>query len=248
MHKPLNKLPWENPSSPPATGIPTTQLPTTELPETVPTTPTNATSPESIADRSTGQPANSSVATALPRASGRFARGIWRWAERGFAVFGLLVAIWWLTFDISIITSPSMTPALQGTNLDNGDRVFTEKVSYYFRAPRRWEVITFFTPEGEKRMKRVAGLPGENVQMTRQGKLVIDGRPIELPASVDVKYLAYGNLTEGKPVPCGDGYYVLGDDLKDSDDSRFNGPLAPDAIVGRAWLILWPKERIGWVR
>ena len=24
--------------------------------------------------------------------------------------------------------------------------------------------------------------------------------------------------------------------------------LAPDAIVGRAWLILWPKERIGWVR
>jgi signal peptidase I len=223
-------------------------LPTTELPETVPTRPTNATSPESIADRSTGQPANSSVATALPRASRRFARGIWRWAERGFAVFGLLVAIWWLTFDISIITSPSMTPALQGTSLENGDRVFTEKVSYYFRAPRRWEVITFFTPEGEKRMKRVAGLPGENVQMTRQGKLVIDGRQVELPASVDVKYLAYGNLTEGKPVPCGDGYYVLGDDLKDSDDSRFNGPLAADAIIGRAWLILWPKARVGWVR
>ena len=243
MHKPLDKLPLESPSSQPATRTPTTQFPTT-----VPSTPASKTSPESIAVRSTGQPANSSAATALPRASQQLARGALRWAEHGFALFGLLVAIWWLTFDVSIITSPSMTPALQGTSVDNGDRVFTEKVSYYFRAPRRWEVITFFTPEGEKRMKRVAGLPGENVQMTRQGKLVIDGRPIELPASVDVKYLAYGNLTEGKPVPCGDGYYVLGDDLKDSDDSRFNGPLAPDAIVGRAWLILWPKERIGWVR
>ncbi|MBX9790343.1 MAG: signal peptidase I [Pirellulales bacterium] len=194
------------------------------------------------------QPAKSSADTASPRAGHRFARGALRWAERGFALFGLLVAVWWLSFDISIVTSPSMTPALQGTSLDNGDRVLTEKISYRFRAPRRWEVITFFTPDGEKRMKRVAGLPGEYVQMTRQGKLVIDGQPVDVPGSVDVKYLAYGNLTEGKPVPCGDGYYVLGDDLKDSDDSRFNGPLAADAIVGRAWLILWPKPRVGRVK
>jgi len=58
----------------------------------------------------------------------------------------------------------------------------------------------------------------------------------------------YGNLTEGKPVPCGDGYYVLGDDLKDSDDSRFNGPVPPHRILGRAWLIVSPRNRFGWVR
>ena len=49
-------------------------------------------------------------------------------------------------------------------------------------------------------------------------------------------------------MPCGSGYYVLGDDLKDSDDSRFNGPVPADRIMGRAWLIVWPMKRLGWVR
>lgn len=29
-----------------------------------------------------------------------------------------------------------------------------------------------------------------------------------------------------------------GDDSKDSDDSRFNGPVPPADVVGRAWVIL----------
>ena len=61
--------------------------------------------------------------------------------------------------------------------------------------------------------------------MRDTGQLVIDGREVACPASLDIKYLRFGNLIEGKPIPCGDGYYVLGDDLKDSDDSRFNGPV-----------------------
>lgn len=171
-----------------------------------------------------------------------------RWTERGLAIFGALVAIYWLTLDISVIVSSSMTPALQGTKLDNGDRVLTEKVSYWFRSPRRWEVITFTTATGEKRMKRVVGLPGEHVQMLSKGELLIDGEPLEIPPSYSIKYLRYGNLMDGKPVPCGDGYYVLGDDLKDSDDSRFNKPTPPDRILGRAWLIVAPAGRRGWVR
>jgi signal peptidase I len=170
-----------------------------------------------------------------------------RWTVRGFAVFGAIVAIYWLTLDISVVVSPSMSPTLQGTSVDNGDRVVTEKVSYWFRAPRRWEVITFTNAVGEKRMKRVAGLPGENVQMLTLRELLIDGQPIEIPPSLNNKYLRYGNLKDGKPLPCGDGYYVLGDDLRDSDDSRFNGPTPATHVVGRAWLIVWPFARFGFV-
>jgi signal peptidase I len=171
-----------------------------------------------------------------------------RLAERGFAFFGVVVAIYWLTLDFSIIVSPSMSPTLQGENIDTGDRVVTEKVSYWFRKPRRWEVIAFWNDNGEKRMKRVVGLPGESVQMKTGRELLIDGEPIELPPVLEHKYLRFGNLTDGKPVPCGNGYYVLGDDLKDSDDSRFNGPVAPHRIRGRAWFIAWPWQRVGWVR
>ena len=174
-------------------------------------------------------------------------KGSMRWIERGLAGFGALVAIYWLTMDISVVISPSMSPTLMGTDPDNGDRVVTEKVTRWFRAPRRWEVITFITDSGDKRMKRVAGLPGENVQMLLHGQLLIDGEPVELPDSLDLKYLRFGNLADGEPVPCGDGYYVLGDDLKDSDDSRFNGPVPPHRIMGRAWFIAWPMSRVGWV-
>lgn len=177
----------------------------------------------------------------------RFRRML-RWIERGLAVFGGLVIIYWLTLDLSVIVSPSMQPTLQGTGIDDGDRVITEKVSLRFRQPRRWEVITFVTPAGEKRMKRVVGLPGETVQMPEPGKLTIDGKPIELPATLNVRYLRFGNLIGAAKVPCGTGYYVLGDDLKDSDDSRFNGPTPPEQIVGRTWLIAWPWSRIGFVK
>lgn len=182
-----------------------------------------------------------------PKAARSRARRVLRWGERGLAIFGGLVLVYWLTLDLSVIVSPSMQPTLQGTNLDNGDRVLTEKVSLKFRRPRRWEVITFITPEGEKRMKRVVGLPGEEVQMPEPGKLFVDGRQLEVPASCNLRYLRFGNLFDGKPVPCGDGYYVLGDDLKDSDDSRFNGPVPAEQILGRVWLIAWPWERVGWV-
>jgi signal peptidase I len=175
------------------------------------------------------------------------ARAALRWVVRGFALFGCIVAVYWTTLDLSVVVSPSMSPTLQGTSTDNGDRVLTEKVSFWFRAPRRWEVITFINESGEKRMKRVVGLPGENVQMPAKDKLLIDGQPVEIPPALNNQFLRYGNLLDGKPVPCGDGYYVLGDDLKDSDDSRFNGPVAKRRVIGRAWLIVWPSARFGFV-
>jgi signal peptidase I len=170
-----------------------------------------------------------------------------RWIVRGLALFGATVAIFWLTMDVSVVVSPSMHPTLQGTDVDTGDRVITEKLSLWFRKPRRWEVITFTNSAGEKRMKRVAGLPGESVQMLVPGELLIDGERIDIPSSLHRKYLRYGNLSDGKPVACGEGYYVLGDDLKDSDDSRFNGPTSANRILGRAWLIVWPFTRLGFV-
>ena len=162
-------------------------------------------------------------------------------------MIGLLVVLYVLFFDLSRIVSPSMSPTLKGTSIDNGDRILTEKITYRFRRPRRFEVITFLNNDGIRVMKRVIGLPGETVQQEGNGPLLIDGEPIEMPPTVDQKYLRYGNLADGKPVLCGDGYYVLGDYTRDSDDSRFNGPVAPHRIIGRAWLIVSPWSRSGWV-
>lgn len=177
----------------------------------------------------------------------RAARRLPRLIEHGFALVGALAILYLLAFDLSVTVSPSMSPAIQGNGPEDGDWVLTEKLSYRVRRPRRWEVVNFLTDEREQRMKRVIGLPGETVALA-QGEVVINGTAVPRPESVQsVQYFAYGQLFRGRKVECGEGYYVLGDDSKDSQDSRYEGPLDRRAIVGRAWLRVWPPKRIGFV-
>lgn len=186
---------------------------------------------------------------AKPAAARRPVRWIFRQAVRFFALFGVIAMVYLTCFSYTRVTSESMEPTLQGSDWESGDRVLTEKVTYWFRRPRRWEVITFRATDGRTIMKRVVGLPGEHVRMLRGGRILIDGKEIPPPAELDfLDYFPFGNLTVDKPpAACGDGYFVLGDDSRDSDDSRFNGPVTPDQLIGRAWLIVGPKNRRGFV-
>lgn len=168
--------------------------------------------------------------------------------EHGFAIVGVVFVLYALFFEASVIVSPSMAPTLKGTRVEDGDWVLSERLSYRLRNPRRWEIVTIVRDDGLRVMKRVAGLPGEHVSQQRGGPLCVDDRPVQMPKTVDLKFLRYGNLADGKQAPCGDGYYVLGDDTRDSDDSRFSGPIPRARIKGRAVLIVWPLSRIGFLR
>jgi hypothetical protein len=44
----------------------------------------------------------------------------------------------------------------------------------------------------------------------------------------------------GEPFPVGDGWYVLGDQLRDSVDSHYEGSVSRARIVGPPWLQIWP--------
>lgn len=59
---------------------------------------------------------------------------------------------------------------------EDGDRVLVNKATYEIRAPRRWEMVVFRRPsEGRAFVKRVAGLPGESIQL-RGGDVYVDGQ------------------------------------------------------------------------
>ncbi|HYW80072.1 MAG TPA: signal peptidase I [Thermoguttaceae bacterium] len=184
-----------------------------------------------------------------PAAGRRPVRWLLRQLERLLAILGLATLVYFVGLDYSRITSKSMHPTLQGEDWAGGDRVMTEKFSYWFRSPRRWEVITYRAADGTQIMKRVVGLPGESVRMVRGGRIFIDGREIAPPEQLDfLAYFPFGNLTSDKPpAECGEGYFVLGDYSRDSDDSRFNGPVMPEQVIGRAWLIVGPSGRRGFV-
>lgn len=169
-----------------------------------------------------------------------------RFAWHLLAVYGLCHIIYANTLDVARITSPSMAPALDGTDWEHGDTVLFEKVSYRFRKPRRWEVVSFREPSGDVLVKRIVGLPGDTIQLPRRGVIVINGQEVSPPAELSyLNPLPYGNVMSGKTFDCGNGYYVLGDNSHDSDDSRFNGAVDPDGILSRAWYIVSPRERFG---
>lgn len=173
------------------------------------------------------------------------ARKVFHLIERCLAIVGLVFLIYVLFFDVSVIVSPSMAPTLKGTSIEDGDWVLTEKLSFWWREPRRWEVVTILRDDHQRIMKRVAALPGEEIMLPRESPLLVNGKPVEMPVPTEMNFLRYGNLMSPKPVVCGEGFYVLGDDVRDSDDSRFNGPIRREQIVGRSWLIIWPLSRSG---
>src|SRR5512140_1934777 len=103
-------------------------------------------------------------ATENPKIRRRWGRWLLRQFEHCLAMFGLGTLVYLGCFELVRMTSDSMAPTLQGTSWDNGDWVLSERVSGWFRNPRRWEVIALRNPGGVKVMKRVVGLPGEKVQ------------------------------------------------------------------------------------
>lgn len=171
-----------------------------------------------------------------------------RQIEHVFAFIGVLSVAFRVLLELSVVVSSSMFPTLQGTNYENGDWLVTERISYRLRPPRRWEVVTYRADDGELVSKRVVGLPGETIVLS-DTKPVIDGSALEIPEKLPfLRYYPFGNLSGGRERRIDRGYYVLGDDSKDSQDSRFEGEVEPRAVVGRAFFILWPLERTGLVR
>lgn len=179
--------------------------------------------------------------------SRRAVRWAFNWARSILAAIGILLIIYHLCFDLSVMVSGSMSPTLRGTSPENGDWVLTEKLSYTLRTPHRWELIAFRNQEYTPVMKRVVALPGERIRISDESVCINDELQPK-PAALDAqRYYAYGNLTGGREYVCNNGYYVLGDDSRDSADSRYEGAVPASIIRGRPWLILWPLNRIGFV-
>jgi signal peptidase I len=179
-------------------------------------------------------------------------------------IVALAVAIVLKTFVVQafFIPSGSMEPTLEP-----GDRVLVQKVVY---GPDRGDVIVFSDPQGrpgpdrgivggfvhwlsstlgierpehEDFIKRVIGLPSETVEL-RDGRLFVDGVRIREPylkGAVDTRDYGPVRVPEG-------ALFVLGDNRLNSNDSRFGLGFVPvDKVVGRAFAIVWPPSRVGWI-
>ena len=135
----------------------------------------------------------------------------------------------------AIIESRVVEGSSMETNLHNGQRLIVVKASYWFGEPQRGDIIIFSHPvvEGKTLVKRVIGLPGEQIEI-KEGIVYIDDVPLDEPyIQGTTSSLSKREVPEGY-------YFVMGDNRPASSDSRSWGPIPESCIIGRAWLLYWP--------
>lgn len=127
---------------------------------------------------------------------------------------------------------------------------FTTKRFMKFREPRRGDIVVFRSPEAASRdrktfVKRLVGLPGERIRI-KNGDIYVNGERVRSPASIaDRTYYNQGRFgtTDDAIVPEGQAF-VLGDNSRSSQDSRYWGFVPIEDIKGPAVAIWWPPGRI----
>ena len=151
------------------------------------------------------------------------------------------------------VPTASMEPTLQCAHPGEGctgrfnDRVIVAKVLYRFRDPHRFEIAVFHAPslaklrcdEGGTFLKRVIGLPGEQVS-EKDGYFYVNGKrldesylPLDYRDSVTHAWKRLGPKQ----------YFVMGDNRIASCDSRAWGPVPRSAFIGPVVATYWPPNR-----
>lgn len=195
-----------------------------------------------------------------------------------FPVLVFVLVIRSFIFEPFRIPSGSMKPTLV-----DGDFIFVKKYSYGLRLPvtetkiiatgqpKRGDVIVFRLPSDPSinYIKRVVGLPGDEVSLERQ-RLTINGVTMDLEANGDIFDHApvYVENLDGRVhktlihdpgrskrdgvyvIPEGQ-YFVMGDNRDQSKDSRYIGAIPEKYLVGKAvrvWMHFIPGEMPDWGR
>lgn len=133
------------------------------------------------------------------------------------------------------------------------DRVLVSKLSYRFGDIHRGDVVVFDNPQPRpgdpaQLIKRVVGLPGDKISAAN-GKLVVNGVPQDEPyvragAQTRMDSCPKYRANEVVEVPPG-RLFVMGDNREQSHDARCFGPVEETSVVGKAFLRIWPINRIG---
>lgn len=137
--------------------------------------------------------------------------------------------------EVFLVQGQSMQPTL----LDR-ERLIVYKVPLFYRQPRRGEIFVFRATNRRDFIKRIIGLPGDEVLVSTKGTYV-NGQRIDEP------YVLFPASESFGPVAVPEGkVFVLGDNRNNSMDSRHPsvGFIPLDRLKGKAVLVFWPPGSI----
>ena len=211
----------------------------------------------------------------------RFVRAWREWIRSVLVIVLVITAFRSAIADWNDVPTGSMRPTIL-----EGDRIVVNKLAYDLKVPyvgwriaqwddpARGDIVVLFSPEDGKRLvKRVVGLPGDEIAVAG-GYLLVNGEPVryspldegmvtDLRLDDDLPILAAEDLGDARhavmicprsPWHCSfepstvppHHSFVMGDNRDHSLDSRSFGPVPRDQIVGQATAVatsLDPERR-----
>ena len=164
----------------------------------------------------------------------------------------VLMAVVYLVFRPYVCQTYQSPSIGMSPTVEKGDRFAVNKRA----TPRRWDLVVYRSKgEGALYCKRLVGLPGERIKF-EGGSLHVNDQHIAAPPVLEGKLrmtLRVSGLNtryqDGEDVALGPGeYFLIGDNIDSSADSRLDGPTAGEALVGVVDLIYWPPRKISVLR
>lgn len=171
---------------------------------------------------------------------GKFARSFFDSIQVIVIALAVVVLVYLFVASFNIVDGCSMYP-----NFEPQDLIISEKITTTWGQLQRGDVIVFQSTTGKDFIKRVIGLSGDKVKVF-DGKMYINGIAInEDYLSDDNKVISPGTfLQEGDEITVpADQFFVMGDNRKNSLDSRNIGTVEKSKIKGKAWLVFWPFNK-----
>ena len=130
-----------------------------------------------------------------------------------------------------VVQGKSMLPTLR-----EGEFYLLNRWSYRHREPKRGELVVLRDPgHSDYAVKRLIGLPGENIRLS-EGQVLVNNKPLQEPY-LTPKLKTFAPHGREQRIALGkDEYYVLGDNRLVSEDSRYYGPISRRQLAGNIYL------------
>ncbi|OGO77327.1 MAG: signal peptidase I [Clostridiales bacterium GWB2_37_7] len=160
------------------------------------------------------------------------------WVKMIVSAFVIAIVLRTFVFQMALVNQISMNPTLY-----EGQMLMISKINYLVGNPQRGDIVVLKDDvENKLLIKRVIGLPGEEIQV-QNGKVYIDSKELEPDYT---SFPTYASTQEAWNLSQGE-YFVLGDNRERSRDSRSEdvGLISRNNIIGKAVFRIWPLNKLG---
>ena len=155
-----------------------------------------------------------------------------------------------------IVSGESMSPTFQTNQLLIANRLayididitwipwHTGNQWQPFGNPEQGEIVIFAFPGDTERdfLKRILAVPGQTIEI-KNGTIFIDEKALNEPY---VTAPWFGTMPPQIVQP--GNFFVVGDNRRNSFDSRSWGMLEKDLLIGRADFRYWPIQKLGFIK